>query len=61
VWSGSLIAKKDDGEGNRGYWFYIASDDVKTRAVLAIFEILFALQESGEKISGPLLTLPVGG
>jgi hypothetical protein len=45
----------------RGYWFYIASDDVKTRAVLAILEILFALQESGEKTSGPLLTLPVGG
>ena len=30
----------------RGYWFYIASDDVNSRAALAILEILFALQES---------------
>jgi hypothetical protein len=45
----------------RGYWFFIASDDVKSRAVLAILEILFALQESSEKTAGPLLTLPLGG
>jgi hypothetical protein len=45
----------------RGYWFYIASDDVKSRAVLAILEVFFALQESGDKPTGPLLTLPLGG
>jgi hypothetical protein len=45
----------------RGYWFYIAEDDVKSRAVLAILEILFDLQESDGKSLGPLLTLPVGG
>ena len=45
----------------RGYWFYIASDDVKSRAVLAILEVLFALQESGDKPVGPMLTLPLGG
>ncbi len=45
----------------RGYWFYIAKDDVKSRAILSILEILFALQESAEKATGPLLTLPVGG
>jgi hypothetical protein len=45
----------------RGYWFYIRSDDVKSRAALAILEILFALQESDGKSVGPLLTLPVGG
>ncbi len=45
----------------RGYWFYIAQDDVNSRAVLAILEILFALQESDGKSVGPLLTLPVGG
>ncbi len=45
----------------RGYWFYIASDDVKTRATLAILEVFFALQESDSKPTGPLLTLPVGG
>jgi hypothetical protein len=45
----------------RGYWFYITADDVKSRAALAILEIVFALQESDGKSAGPLLTLPVGG
>ena len=44
----------------RGYWFYVAENDVRSRAVLAILEILFALQEAGEKAAGPLLTLPLG-
>ena len=30
----------------RGYWFYIASNDVNSRAALAILEMVFALQES---------------
>jgi hypothetical protein len=34
---------------------------VKSRSVLAILEILFALQESDGKSVGPLLTLPLGG
>lgn len=45
----------------RGYWFYIAQDDVSSRALLAILELLFALQESDGKNVGPLLTLPLGG
>jgi hypothetical protein len=45
----------------RGYWFYIAVDDVKSRSALAIVEMLFTLQESGARSAGPLLTLPVGG
>ncbi len=45
----------------RGYWFYIAADDVKSRAALAILEIIFALQESDVRTAGPLLTLPIGG
>ena len=45
----------------RGYWFYIAADDVKSRSMLAILEVLFALQESDGKSVGPLLTLPLGG
>jgi hypothetical protein len=45
----------------RGYWFYIATNDVKSRAALAFLEMLFALQESDGKNLGPLLTLPVGG
>jgi hypothetical protein len=45
----------------RGYWFYIAANDTNSRAILAIIEILFALQESDGKNVGPLLTLPLGG
>ena len=45
----------------RGYWFYIAANDVNSRAVLTILEILFALQESDGRNVGPLLTLPLGG
>jgi hypothetical protein len=45
----------------RGYWFYIADNDVPSRATLAILEVLFALQESDGKSAGPLLTLPLGG
>jgi len=45
----------------RNYWFWIAGNDVPSRAALAIFELLFALQESDDRSPGPLLTLPVGG
>jgi hypothetical protein len=45
----------------RGYWFFIAPNDVNSRAALAILEIVFALQESDGKSAGPLLTLPVRG
>jgi hypothetical protein len=45
----------------RGYWFFIAPDDVQSRSAMAIFEILFAVQESEGAPSGPVLTLPVGG
>ena len=45
----------------RDHWFYIAKNDVDSRSVLAILEILFALQESDEKTAGPVLTLPTGG
>jgi len=45
----------------RGYWFYMAANDVNSRAILAILEVLFALQESDGRTVGPLLTLPVHG
>ncbi|HEY0982742.1 hypothetical protein [Schlesneria sp.] len=45
----------------RGYWFYIAPNDVQSRASMAIYEILFAVQESDVRSGGPLLTLPLGG
>ena len=44
----------------RGYWFYIPVEDSASRSVLAVLEILFALQESGETSAGPVLTLPIG-
>ncbi len=45
----------------RGYWYYIASDDVNSRAAMSVLEILFSLEESADQPGGPLLTLPVGG
>jgi hypothetical protein len=45
----------------RGYWFYIPESDVDSRAILAIIETLFSLQESDGHSVGPLLTLPLGG
>ena len=45
----------------RGYWFFIPRTDVESRSVLAVLEILFALQESDDKVAGPILTLPTGG
>ncbi len=45
----------------RGYWFYIAPNDVQSRAVMAVYEILFAVQESEGRTLAPILTLPVSG
>ncbi len=42
----------------RGYWFFIPRQDVNSRSVLAILEILFALQESADQQAGPVITLP---
>ncbi len=44
----------------RGYWFFIPRDDVRSRSVLAILEVLFSIQESEGKRVGPVLTLPAG-
>lgn len=46
----------------RGYWFYIPRDDVNSRSILAIIEILVSLEDSESRVvGGPLLTIPVGG
>ena len=45
----------------RGYWFFIPRQDVDSRSVLAVLEILLSLQESDAKAAGPVLTLPTGG
>jgi hypothetical protein len=45
----------------RGYWFFIPKSDVESRSMLAILEMLFALQETDIKQLGPLLTVSAGG
>lgn len=45
----------------RDYWFFIPRNDVNSRSVLAVLEVLLALQESEKESPGPVLTLPVGG
>ncbi|MDR3621466.1 MAG: hypothetical protein P4L85_19100 [Paludisphaera borealis] len=44
----------------RGYWFYIPSNDVNSRAIMAILELLVSIEESETHTGGPLLTIPVG-
>ena len=36
----------------RGYWYFVASDDVSSRAVFSVLEILFSLEESASKRAG---------
>ena len=45
----------------RGYWFHIPRDDVNSRSILAIIEILVSLEDSEARTTGPLLTIPVSG
>lgn len=45
----------------RGYWFHIPKDDVNSRSILAIIEILVSLEDSeSHGAVAPMLTLPVG-
>jgi hypothetical protein len=44
----------------RDYWFYIPKDDVDSRSILAILEILFSLQDADDSMASPVLTLPAG-
>jgi hypothetical protein len=46
---------------HRGWWFYIADDDQRSKATLSLLNILFSLQSATGKGRSPLLTLPVGG
>jgi len=45
----------------RGYWFYIANDDLETKSSFLLLQQLFNLQAGQAKAEGPTLTLPVGG
>lgn len=45
----------------RGYWFYIADDDLQTKSSFLLIQQLFNLQAGQSEAKGPTLTLPVGG
>ncbi|MDG3003784.1 hypothetical protein [Paludisphaera mucosa] len=45
----------------RDYWFFVPKNDVNSRSILAILEILVSLEDSEARTTGPLLTIPVGG
>ncbi|MGD8450369.1 MAG: hypothetical protein PVJ57_01000 [Phycisphaerae bacterium] len=45
----------------RGYWFYIDDADLSSKSTFALLGQLFALQAGQEALSGPVLTLPIGG
>ena len=45
---------------HRGWWFYIADDDQRSKATFSLLTILFSLQSATGKGKTPLLTLPIG-
>ncbi len=45
----------------RDHWFFIPENDVNSRSILAILEILVSLEDAEARTGGPLLTIPVGG
>ena len=45
---------------HRGWWFYIADDDLTSKASLSLLNFLFSLQSASGKGKSPVLTLPVG-
>jgi len=44
----------------RGWWFYVADDDQRSKATLSLMNILVSLQSASGKGKSPLLTLPIG-
>jgi hypothetical protein len=43
----------------RGYWYYIADNDLQSKSTFMLLRQLFDLQAGQSKIVGPTLTLPV--
>ncbi len=43
----------------KGYWFYIADNDLKSKSTFMLLSQLFDLQAGQQQFSGPTLTLPV--
>jgi len=44
----------------RGWWFYVADDDQRSKKTFTLLNVLFSLQAATGKGKSPLLTLPVG-
>lgn len=50
-----VAVRKDD------WWYSIARNDLRSKRVLLLLNILFQLAESGELPAGPVITVPAGG
>ena len=46
---------------HRGYWYWIADDDLDSKTTFSLLAQLLALQSGDAATTGPVLTLPVGG
>lgn len=44
-----------------GWWYSIASNDLRSKRVLFLLNVLFQLAEGGEQPAGPVVTIPAGG
>lgn len=44
-----------------GWWYSIGMNDLRSKRVLLLLNILFQLAESGDAPAGPVITLPAGG
>ena len=42
----------------RGHWFWIDDDDLKSKRVLSLIMLMFAMADTGEKQGLPLITIP---
>ncbi len=45
---------------HRGYWFYIADDDIESKRAFGLLRTIFSLQSGGWEKSLPVVTVPSG-
>ena len=50
-----VAVKKDD------WWYSIARNDLRSKRVLMLLNVLFQLAEGGDQSRGPVITVPAGG
>ena len=43
-----------------GWWYSIARNDLRSKRVLLLLNVLFQLAESGDRAGGPIVTVPAG-